>query len=141
MNEALVQPAALWRRVGSIFYDSLLLSSVLILATALVLPFNDGVAISPDRDVFSIYLLVVSFAYFGWFWTHGGQTLGMRVWRVRALARQGETLTWKQAAVRFAAAIISWLPLGLGFLWMLWSPTSCTWHDRWSRTMLVLVPK
>lgn len=123
------------------FYDSILLTSVLFLATALLLPFNEGIAISSSNHVFSIYLLAVSFAYFGWFWTHGGQTLGMRVWRVRALPKQGNTITWKQAAIRFGTAIISWLPLGLGFLWMLWSPSRCTWHDQWSQTQLVLVGK
>ena len=123
------------------FYDSILLSSVLFLATALVLPFNEGTAISSGNNVFSIYLFAVSFAYFGWFWTHGGQTLGMRVWRVRVLAKQGNTLTWKHAALRFAGAIVSWLPLALGFLWMLWSPERRTWHDQWSDTELVLVPK
>ena len=122
------------------FYDSILLSSVLFLATALVIPFNESTAISSGNNLFSIYLLAVSFAYFGWFWTHGGQTLGMRVWRVRVLAKRGNTITWKQAALRFAGAIVSWLPLALGFLWMLWSPERRTWHDQWSDTELVLVP-
>ena len=134
-------PAVLWRRVGSIFYDSLLLAAVLFAATALLLPFNAGLAISPGNRVFPIYLLGVSFLYFGWFWTHGGQTVGMKVWRVRALADQDRGLSWRQSSIRFGVAIISWLPLGLGFLWMVWSPTRCTWHDQLSRTRLVLVTK
>ena len=127
--------------MGSIFYDALLLAAVLFFATALALPFNAGAAISPENLIFPIYLIAVSYTYFGWFWTHGGQTLGMKVWRVRARCDDGSALGWSQAAVRFAAAIISWLALGLGFVWSLWSPTNATWHDQWSGTKLILVRK
>ena len=73
MDETQIQTAPLWRRIGAIFYDSLLLTAVLFVATALVLPFNQGVAISADSHIFQLYLLAVSFLYFGWFWTHGGR--------------------------------------------------------------------
>ena len=132
---------ALWRRAIAILYDSILLGSVLFFATALLLPFNKGVAISPGTVTFPGYLLGVSYIYFGWFWTHGGQTLGMKVWRVRILDNDGKGLSWRQAAIRFVIAILSWLALGLGFLSCLWSPTNSTWHDRYSGTKLVVARK
>ena len=45
------------------------------------------------------------------------------------------------AIVRLGAAILSWLPLGLGFIWVLFDSDRLTWHDRLSGTRLVLLPK
>ena len=130
----------LLRRLASITYDGLLLFSVLFLATAIVLPLNAGRAIPAHQPLYDAYLLGVSFAYFGWFWTHGGQTLGMKAWRVRLRSVPGPPVSWWQALARFSGAIVSWLPLGMGFWWCLLDPTRCAWHDRWSRTRLVHEP-
>ena len=32
---------------------------------------------------------------------------------------------------------LSLLPLGLGYLWMLWDPQQQTWHDKICGTMVV----
>ncbi len=74
-----------------------------------------------------------------WFWTHGGQTLGMRAWRLRLVSDDGDKVTLRQALVRYAVAILSWLVLGLGFLWILFDGKKRAWHDIASRTRLVLV--
>lgn len=129
------------RYLSSIFYDTLLLSSVLVLATAAVLPLNDGNAIPPDNPFYSAYLLGLSFLYFGWCWSHGGQTLGMRAWRIRLRHRGGDTVGWRHAAVRFSCALISLLPFGAGFLWAIVDREHLSWHDRCSGTMLVVEKK
>ena len=74
-------------------------------------------------------------------WTRGGQTLGMRAWRCRLVAADGEPVGWGQTVARFAAALVSWAALGLGFWWALADPERRTWHDRWSGTRIVLVPR
>ncbi|MEJ1377571.1 MAG: RDD family protein, partial [Candidatus Sedimenticola sp. (ex Thyasira tokunagai)] len=38
-------------------------------------------------------------------------------------------------------AIISWLALGLGFLWLLVDRKNRTWHDRLSGTRLIMLEK
>ena len=130
-------PPGLARRLAAIAYDSLLLTAVLIVATAILLPFTGGEAIHPGSGWYATYLFIVSFAYFGWFWTHGGQTLGMRSWRLRLVGDGSNGATWGQALVRFAAAAVSWLVFGVGFLWMLVDYERLTWHDRISATRLV----
>ncbi len=84
----------------------------------------------------TLYLLIATFLFFGGIWTHGGQTIGMRAWRIRVVRRDGERLRWRDAAVRFLGAIVSWGALGLGFLWSLFDRDQLTWHDRWSDTEL-----
>ncbi|RFQ09807.1 hypothetical protein D0N87_30040, partial [Pseudomonas sp. ATCC 13867] len=31
--------------------------------------------------------------------------------------------------------------LGLGFLWMLWDKNKRTWHDRYSESVVIQIPK
>ena len=132
---------SLLRRLAAMVYDTLLLVAILFIATALVLPLTGGEAVESGNPFFSVYILCVCFFFFGWFWTHRGQTLGMRAWRIRVQQPEGEPITWRQALLRFLAALVSWLALGLGFLWMLFDRDGLTWHDRWSNTRLVMLRK
>ncbi len=118
-------------RLAIIVYDSLLLFAVLFLATALVLPFNHGEAFSHQQFFYPMYLLLVSFLFYGWFWTHGGQTLGLRAWKAKVLTFDQQPITWLQALIRFATALVS---LGLGLLWILVSEHRRAWHDSLSKT-------
>lgn len=133
-------PVHLLRRLAAVCYDSLLLVAILFVA-GLPLPLiPEPLRAEPwVRYATLLYLLLVSFMFFGWFWTHGGQTLGMRAWRFRVVAEGGE-LTWKLAWRRFAWSVISWAILGLGFLWSLFDPRGWTLHDRFSGTRLVRTP-
>lgn len=68
---------------------------------------------------------------YGGFWVRGGQTLGLRSWRLRL---DGGPITWMHAFKHFAGAILSWPPLGLGFLWPIFDREKLAWHDRLSGT-------
>jgi uncharacterized RDD family membrane protein YckC len=126
----------LWRRFGAIVYDLLLLAAVLFVATAALLPFTGGEAVEPNHVLYTVYLMVVSFGYFGWFWTHGGQTLGMRSWHLRLVGAAKNGVGWREALLRFVAACVSWMAFGAGFLWMLVDAQRLTWHDRVSGTRI-----
>ena len=138
----MMSPPSLIRRLAAIIYDVLLLISVLFVATALILPFNAGQAISDSQMKFYwLYLLTISFIFYGWFWTHGGQTLGLRAWNMQVLTNQGERITWLHAFLRFSIAIFSWSALGLGFFWSLMDVDKRCWHDKLSKTALFHQPK
>ncbi len=76
------QPAGLLRLLGAVAYDLLLWLAVLFLATALILPISGGDALRAGNPLYTSYLFMVSFFFYAWFWVHGGQTLGMRAWRL-----------------------------------------------------------
>ncbi|MCK5120905.1 MAG: RDD family protein [Methylococcales bacterium] len=128
-----------FRHLAIIIYDALLLLAVLFLATAIALPFNNGEAFTNTEYLFPLYLLTISFLFYGWFWTHGGQTLGMKTWKVRIQTLDNQPLTWTDALKRFLLAIISWGLIGLGFLWKLIDKKNYTWHDHLSKTTLFFV--
>jgi uncharacterized RDD family membrane protein YckC len=96
-------------------------------------------AIDPGTWWFEASLIAISALFYSWFWTHGGQTLGMRVWRIRVVGRDGRKVGWGRAIARFFAAWLSALPVGLGYWWGLIDAQSRCWHDRMSHTLLVRV--
>jgi uncharacterized RDD family membrane protein YckC len=128
------------------FYDGLLLLALWFVATALLLTVSGGYLTDPDRPLWLLYifrvsLLLVALMFFAGFWTHGGQTLGMRAWRLKLISVSGDPVNWKQALWRFAAAIPSVGAFGLGLLWLLLDRERCAMHDRLSGTRLVLLAK
>ncbi|MDX1432080.1 MAG: RDD family protein [Gammaproteobacteria bacterium] len=127
----------LGRRLAAIAYDSLLVAALLFAATALVLPLTGGEAVRPNHPLYTAYLLAVMAGYFGWCWTHGGQTLGMRAWHLRVVGLAGEPIGWRRALARFAAAALSLAPFAAGFAWAMVDSERLAWHDRLSGTRLV----
>jgi uncharacterized RDD family membrane protein YckC len=142
------QPS-LWRRLSAIIYDSALVAAVLLMAMALVVVPIDLIFGSESFDAatlrsnpfYLIYLFCVMVGFHILFWTRGGQTLGMRAWRLKVLRNDGQPLKLKDALLRYFAAILSWAALGLGFIWILFDKEGLAWHDRISKTRLVILEK
>src|SRR5262245_55644052 len=83
------EPAALLRRLAALAYDALLLFALLLVFTTLVLIVRGQRAIPPGTLWFDASLVAVALVFCAGFWTHGGQTLGMRAWRIRVVAANG----------------------------------------------------
>lgn len=137
--------AGLFRRFMAMVYDSLLLIALFaIVSLPMVLQFDGEQAITSNPFMLALYrlvLLLTAFLFFGWFWTHGGQTLGMRAWRLQAVNQDGTSMDWIISGKRFLAALLSLACLGLGYLWILFDRDKLAWHDRLSRTRIILLPK
>jgi len=127
--------ASLTRRLLAIIYDLLLLLGVLFTVSGCAVAINRGEAVT--HPLYYLALIATTFVFYGWFWTHGGQTLGMRTWKIQIVNDEGHDLSWKQAAVRFAAAFIALLPAGIGLIWMLFDSKRLAWHDKLSATRLI----
>jgi uncharacterized RDD family membrane protein YckC len=112
-----------------------------MICTAPLLILTGGEAISTGTWWFRLYLLGIDGMFFAWFWTHGGQTLGMRAWRARLETTHGDAVTWRHAWLRLMAALLSISCGGLGYLWALVDKERLTWHDRISGTRVVLISR
>lgn len=108
-----------------------------MLATLLLLPLSRGEAIGVSNHYFQIYLLAIAWLYCAWCWRAGGQTLGMRAWKI-ILSAPEEPVSWRRTLIRFGVAWLSGLALGLGFWWSLLHPRRATWHDLVSGTRLIV---
>jgi uncharacterized RDD family membrane protein YckC len=133
--------ASLFRRLAALSYDLLLLVALILCFTLLVVVVAAAVGRpAPQGSAwFQLAVALIVAGFFCGFWVHGGQTLGMRAWRIRVLRDDGGRLTWPSAVARFAAGLIAVLPAGLGFWWSLFDGAGRAWHDRWTHTRVVRV--
>ncbi|MBE9560538.1 MAG: RDD family protein [Proteobacteria bacterium] len=132
--------AGLFRRLFAIFYDGFLLLAILFVVTAIANALNHGKAIEPGNVFYPLYVLIIlllSYLYFAWFWINGGQSLGMKTWRIKLQDGEGKNIDWKTAAIRFFSAMVSWGIIGLGFLWAFFDKKNRCWHDLISKTVII----
>ena len=138
------------RRLLCIVYDLLLIIALIFIASIppVVLfsaPAAGGGELQPAfyeghplwRLGFYLYLGAVVFVFYGWVWTHGGQSLGMKTWGVRVERWDGQSLTWGIALKRYLWALVSWAIAGIGFLMSLFRADGMALHDLKSGTRLV----
>ncbi len=159
--------AGLLRRLGAFAYDILLLMALIVIAGFIALPFTGGEAPHSGNPYYQTYLFVLSYVFFAWFWTRGGQTLGMRAWRLRVQNEDGSAISWSQSLLRFMSGIASLVLLGAGFyltknepmsrlyllgigswvifvlsfLWILVDKEKRAWQDHFSNCNVVVLPK
>lgn len=139
-SQKTIVTVGLFRRLFAIAYDAFLVIALLFLSTGIVTLLNGGEAIESGHALYPtlvVSLFLIVYGYFTWFWIRGGQTLGMRTWRIRLISTNGESLDWPRASIRLFVALVSWSIVGLGFLWSLFDKNNQTWHDLASQTTLI----
>ena len=107
------------RRLLAMVYDTVILLGLLMLASAIALPFGNVSKVAFHDFWFTLWLLAVCFAYLGGCWRYGGMTVGMRAWRLRLVGSDERVITWPRCLLRFIVGLISLGAFGLGILWAL----------------------
>ncbi len=142
--------ALLIRRLLALFYDAWPVVALWLLISAL---FTVGYTLAGHGDRENIapfsplqWLLwlccwIVAGLYATISWRRGGQTLGMRPWRLHLRTVSGEPPGWAALWKRYALATLSLLCGGLGFWWAFFDRERLTLHDRLSGTRLVRQPR
>lgn len=133
--------ASLARRLGAALYDGLLVLALMFLVTLPFIAIRDGEPVEPGQGPYRIALFVTAYLFFVGFWSRYGRTLGMQSWGLQLETAKGEKPDIARSSLRFFAAVLSLIPLGLGFWWQLWDIDGQTWHDRISGTRLRFYPK
>ncbi|HSN70570.1 MAG TPA: RDD family protein [Steroidobacteraceae bacterium] len=138
--------ATLPRRLGAMLYDALLIVALWMVVTAILLPLTGGEAITPRsvgwlEGLYQLLLVSVVVFFFGYSWTRTGQTVGMAAWRLKLVRAEGGLPSWRDTLRRLAAALISAAAFGLGYVWVVFDRDRLAWHDRFSGTKVVLLPK
>ena len=138
MKNKSLNHCSLPHRFAAIFYDGILLIAVFFTASFILLPIIGDAAIKSGNLYYNAFLLFLAYLYFCWHWVKGRQTLGMRSWKIEVIDETDSTLNWKQASLRYFAALLSLLFLGLGFIWALFDKEKLALHDRLSKTKLIV---
>jgi uncharacterized RDD family membrane protein YckC len=133
-------PAALpWRLLAAI-YDALPVLALWLLVSAIALVLHGNRPFEPfsaGQMLLWLSCWVVTGLYAVLSWRRGGQTLGMRPWRLRVLDDRGGIASPRALWLRYAIATLSLAAGGAGFLWSLVDRERRTWHDIASRTRLL----
>jgi uncharacterized RDD family membrane protein YckC len=139
LNTPQLTLAPLYRCLLSACYEALLLAALLWCAGLVFSLVEASLNVDHVRPLFQIYLACVGGFYFIWQWTRGGQTLPMKTWRLRLVARDGAGLRTSQACARYVFALAGLLLLGAGFAWALVDRERQFLHDRLAGTRIVRV--
>ena len=82
------------RRIAACVYDFFLLLGVWFAVGSLAVWINGGIIES--KWVGPLLIFFSSWAFYGYFWMHGGKTLGMAVWKFEIYSLNDETITLKK---------------------------------------------
>lgn len=160
-------------RLYCIIYDGLLLLALWMIISALLVPLatpdqaaqQHQLTVTPEafrQFVLFPAMVVITWLFYGYFWTRAGQTLGMQTWRLKVVRADGNLLRWSDAITRCASACMLPLVFGLlgqlatgrpttvvlsmtlgffgNYVWMLWNGRGLAWHDQLSRTVVLRLP-
>ena len=140
-NAITVSNAGLFVRLAAFLYDALLVLGLWFLIAVIFVVANGGEHVAPHAPFLPSALFIATLWFNMHFWRRGGQTLGMRAWRLRLLNTNKGPLTMTQCMLRFLVAIGSLGLAGIGYLWMYIDNAGLTWHDKYSETRVVQEPK
>ncbi|MDE2084993.1 MAG: RDD family protein [Xanthomonadaceae bacterium] len=135
-------PAPLRLRLAAAAYDLLPLLGLWFAAAVLALAITGGALDThtlAGKFLVQGLALVLSGAYFIVSWSRGGQTIGMRAWKLRMVRADGQRVRWPLALLRFVVALLSLAALGAGFWWALVDAQKRTWHDMAADTVWVRI--
>lgn len=82
-------------------------------------------------------VVVVDIAYFVFFWSTSGVTLGNRVMKIQVVKADGSALNWGTGVIRYVGYVISTIVIFIGLLWVLWDPNKQGWHDKMAHTVVI----
>ncbi|MEM9386318.1 MAG: RDD family protein [Pseudomonadota bacterium] len=127
---------SLFRRLGAMAYDTLLLAGLMIVPTVLIVIARGGEAVPAGDLTYQGLLVLLVSAFYVTSWTRRRQTLGMRAWQLEVCDHDGRSLTLVRGFLRLAASALSLAPFALGYLWILVDPKGMAWHDRLTATQV-----
>lgn len=147
--------AGFFRRLGAIVYDLLLAVAVYMIAGAIgfgvftalsssgLLAMNGFEHVSDllngtplYKGLYQLWIALCVGLFYILFWSYGGQTLGMRAWRLKIQHPNGQSLSMITAAARLV-----WSLLGIGNLWILINGDKLALQDMMTRSEVVVLSK
>ncbi len=139
-NTYLIAP--IWRRIMALIYDILILVALMLIASAITVAVVGALfsrqaleAGLLDGNIwFRLFLLTVWFGYYALSWVYGGQTLGMKPWRLYTVKLNGKNMKWLDCLFRFSSSLF-----GFGLILALFHPQKRSLQDLFSSTKTLVL--
>lgn len=124
-----LRPAGFWIRVVAYLIDAVILA---VINTVINLILRDSAT-----SAGSLINFLIDLAYFTYFWSQRGQTLGMMVLNLRVIRTDGSQLTVGRAIGRYFALILSFLIIFIGVIMVAFDSRKQGLHDKLADTLVV----
>ncbi len=144
--------AGFFKRLAAIVYDLLAAIALAMLVTIVNLllvaygsdfglfdltGYADPSSYLNDQIWFQIELVLWIWLFYAWFWHDGGQTIGMRAWRLKVQNQDNTSLTLKVGFARAACSL-----LGIGNLMIFFNPRQkLSLQDKLTKTEIIVLSK
>lgn len=118
-----IKRAGFFKRLAAIIYDTLVAVAVgmcaaLVMIVTLVVLFENGVLDKQGYEnvseviqnsilyasLIQVWVLLWVIGFFLWFWKHGGQTIGMRAWRLKLYSMNEKPVGYGRLLLRLVTA-------------------------------------
>jgi uncharacterized RDD family membrane protein YckC len=156
MNNELIKEkqeyAGFWIRLGATILDSMFFMFV-FLGTLYLFMGNDAFLFAQGKPLLSNYsdiqLNLYTFFYnivpailTIFFWIRYKGTPGKIILNIEVVNEEdGKALSIGRAFLRYIGYIVSIIPFGLGFFWMLFDNRNRTWHDMMAKSVVIYSKK
>lgn len=143
------------RRMAALVYDGLMIGAIEMTAAGVVIAVLEALVAAgllqyaPYQDasdmltkhpqlshLFTFYLGAIWIGFFAYFWCKGGQTVGMRAWKLRVQREDGSLITPTQALIRIGTSAF-----GLSNIMALFGRDKLGFHDIMAKTEVVVLPE
>ena len=111
------KPASFLRRILALFYDTLLLTGIILGYLLLVtIMFGDTFESISERIFLQFSYLILGVIFFTYFWkVNKGQTLGMQVWKIRIVGDENKEPSTKNLIYRSLFGLVFNLAFGSNY--------------------------
>ncbi|APR76054.1 Hypothetical protein A7982_01401 [Minicystis rosea] len=92
-----------------------------------------------DGTAGAIVGTLISAAYYVFFWTRTGQTIGQKLLRLQVVSTDGGPVRIGAAISRYLGYIVSFVVLCIGFIWIAFDAEKQGWHDKIANTYVIKV--
>ena len=118
-----IKRAGFIKRLAALVYDSLVAVAVgmcaaLVMIVSMVVLFENGILDKQGYEqssdviqnsalyasIIQVWVLLWVIGFFLWFWKHGGQTIGMRAWRLRLYSMNDEPVAYGRLVIRLVTS-------------------------------------
>ncbi len=131
--------SSVFKHLFSLLYDIFPILGLFLTTSLFVMLSRSGEEVSAGTIWFQCLLAAEVFLYFTYSWKSGGQTLGMRAWKIAIVDHR--EMTWGTASLRFLTGLLSTALLGLGLWAKLWRQDKRSWMDQVSGTQVMSIKK
>jgi uncharacterized RDD family membrane protein YckC len=143
-----MRKAGLFARLIAFIIDGFALSILSSIISFIIIVITDiDISLSNDHfsvvsntasGVLAITIVLLEFLYFGILWSIYGKTIGMSLFNIKVVRKDGSYPGFLRAGLRGTLGYwISGLILGIGYIWAAFDLDRQAWHDKIFDTFVI----